>query len=238
MLFNSPLSSSKADLLVGLLPLEPGGRAIDVGCGTGEFLLHVVEAHGVHGVGVDIHAASMETAKEKASSRGCVDKVEFLKKDIRKLEWDEPFDCGICMGATHAYAMDEPAYSETLKGLGGILKPGGTLLVGESFWEKEPAQVYVDFVGEPSGTYRTHRENVELAEQYGFRILYATTSNLDEWDDFEWRHHMRIEEMARENPDDPEAIKKRDHGQAWRTAYLKWGRGTLGFGFYLFRKEY
>lgn len=236
MLFNSPISSEKTDLLIDLFELEAGSRVIDVGCGTGEFLARVAAKYDVSGVGVEIDAPSLESARKTALDRGVADNLEFVEADIRDFEIVEPFDCGICMGASHAYAMDEPAYPETLKGLGDSIRSGGCLLIGESFWIREPEKEYVDFVGEPSGTYRTHRENVELASQFDLLPLYATTSNQDEWDDFEWRHHMRIEKRAEENPDDPEAQKKREFGRAWRSAYLKWGRGTLGFGFYLFKK--
>ncbi|MEM7312665.1 MAG: methyltransferase domain-containing protein [Planctomycetota bacterium] len=237
MLFNSPIGPIKADMLIELLSLSATDRVIDVGCGTGEFLIRIGERYGASGVGVDIDGNSLELARSAAAERGCGDRIQFIDTKIQGYECDEPFDCGVCMGATHAYAMDEPAYVETLNGLGQSIRVGGLLLIGESYWIREPDQEYVDFVGEPSGTYRTHRENVELAEAHGLRTLYATTSSLDEWDDFEWRHHMRIEKMASEAPDDVEVIERRDRGRAWRAAYLKWGRGTLGFGFYLFRRE-
>jgi hypothetical protein len=34
MLFNSPISSDKANMLIDLLPLSSSDRVIDVGCGT------------------------------------------------------------------------------------------------------------------------------------------------------------------------------------------------------------
>ncbi len=44
---------------------------------------------------------------------------------VREMEFDSPFDLSICMGASHAYSMGEPAYPETLKGLGAMLRPRG-----------------------------------------------------------------------------------------------------------------
>ena len=237
MLFNSPISSEKADRLIDLLQLDSTSRVLDVGCGTGEFLMRIVERYGCHGVGVDTESTSLENARSAAEDRKCAGLIDFIQADIKDYDVGGSLDCGVCMGASHAYAMDEPAYPETLRGLGSKLKVGGRLLIGESYWTRPPEQEYLDFVGEPNGTYRTHEENVTLAESFGLLPLYAVTSSPDEWDDFEWSHHMRIENHALENPDDPEAIKKRDWGREWRAAYLKWGRGTLGFAFYLFRKE-
>ena len=237
MLFNSPISPEKAHRLIELLALKENDRVLDVGCGTGEFLIRVLEKYQAHGIGVDIDRKSLDIARRISKERNCEERSQFIEIDITKYQADNPFDCGICLASTHAYAMDEPAYATTLTEMGKAINPGGTLLIGESFWIKPPARKYQEFVGEPSGTYRTHRENVELAESLGLRTLYAITSSLDEWDDFEWSHHMKIENNALENPDDPDAIKKRDRGRAWRSAYLEWGRGTLGFGFYLFRNE-
>ena len=237
MLFNSPISPEKADLLIGLLDLEERSQVVDVGCGTGEFLVQVLEKYPATGIGVDLMAESLAEAREKAADRGCSDRVKFVEGDVREMEFDSPFDLGICMGASHAYSVGEPAYPKTLKGLGAILQPGGLLLMGESYWMQEPEQEYLDFVGEPNGTYRSHLENVELAAEFGFTPVYCNTSSLDEWDDFEWRHHMRIEARAEANPDDPELAKRKEFGRKWRNAYLRWGRGTLGFGFYLFQKE-
>ena len=128
-------------------------------------------------------------------------------------------------------------FNEALKAFRDSVTPEGCLLIGESYWIQSPDPDYLAFVGEPGGTYRSHQENVDLAGSLGWQILYATTSSLDEWDDFEWSHHLRIETEARENPNSPTAIEKRDRGRAWRKAYLEWGRGTLGFGFYLFRRD-
>ncbi|MDF1858895.1 MAG: methyltransferase domain-containing protein [Verrucomicrobiales bacterium] len=236
MLFNSPLSSEKANLLISLLELSDQSHVIDVGCGTGEFLSRVLETYPAKGVGVDILSESLEQAQANAKRKSVSDRIEFHESDIQKFEATKLFDCGICMGSSHAYSMGEPAYRETLQGLGSLIRPDGLLLIGESFWTVDPKKEYLDFIGDPVGTYRSHQENVELAVEMGFLPLYATTSTLDEWDDFEWRHHMRIEKRAEESPDDVELGKRREFGRRWRAAYLKWGRGTMGFGFYLFKK--
>jgi hypothetical protein len=86
------------------------------------------------------------------------------------------------------------------------------------------------------GIYRDHAGNVALAEQQGLVPLYATVSNADEWDHFEWSHRMQIEREAQRQPDDPALAEKLARSRAWRDGYLRWGRETMGFGFYLFLK--
>lgn len=206
MFFNSPFSSSKANALIELLELETGAQVIDVGCGTGEFLIRIVERFSAHGIGVDVNGPSLVCAQASASERVPGSRIELVASSI--LDYaatPESFDCAICLGSTHAYALDEPAYPEALNGLANLVRPGGKLLIGESYWVRDPPKDYQDFVGEPSGTYRTHLENVELAVERGLIPHHVTTSSLDDWDDFEWRHNIRKEEEAASKAGDPEA---------------------------------
>jgi cyclopropane fatty-acyl-phospholipid synthase-like methyltransferase len=109
MVFNSPIGDEKADRLVQLLELPPGGRALDAGCGTGELLLRVVAHHGVHGVGVDQDPRCIAAAQAKAGARGLVSRCEFRAADVRVLEvGPAAFDLGICIGATHAFGAGTP----------------------------------------------------------------------------------------------------------------------------------
>jgi len=61
-------------------------------------------------------------------------------------------------------------------------------------------------------------------------------SNDDEWDHFEWSHRMKIEHEAALQPNDPAVAEKLQRSRQWRDGYLRWGRSTMGFGFYLFLK--
>jgi hypothetical protein len=65
--------------------------------------------------------------------------------------------------------------------------------------------------------------------------LYAAVSSDDEWDDFEWRHYMKVRCDAEANPDNQTLATKLNRSCLWRDGYLRWGRSTMGFGLYLFR---
>lgn len=68
----------------------PKARAIlDVGCGTGELLLHLKEA-GFDAVGVDISADMLTVAQEKLASRRF--HVPLFQQDMRDLDGLGPFD--------------------------------------------------------------------------------------------------------------------------------------------------
>jgi SAM-dependent methyltransferase len=235
MLFNSPLSPEKADRLIQLLDLSPDGRILDAGCGDGEFLIRVIEATGAHGLGIDIDEVAIADARKKAAGRIPNTAYEFRTADLQQEPLPEgSFDLAICLGSTHAFGSGEAAYPNAIRELGRLVRPGGLLLIGEGYWKRPPAQPYLQLIGEPVGIYHEHAGNISLAEQQGLIPLYAAVSSEDEWDHFEWSHRLRIEREARQHPDDPQTAKKLKQSREWRDGYLRWGRSTMGFGFYLF----
>ena len=238
MLFNNPLGSAKADRLVELLPLAAGGRVLDAGCGGGEFLLRVVDKHAVEGVGVDRDPRCIQTARERAESRGLANRCAFHEAEMGAFTAPPgSFEAAICLGSTHAFGAGEAAYPNTLARMRELVRPGGHLLVGEGFWRREPAAEYLALLGDPVGVYRDHAENI--AKERGWQAVYAAVSSDDEWDDFEWSHQMRLQREAAAdpaNPANPAWPARLARARAWREGYLRWGRSTLGFGFYLFRK--
>ncbi|MEM9777115.1 MAG: hypothetical protein AAF902_21225, partial [Chloroflexota bacterium] len=77
-------------------------------------------------------------------------------------------------------------------------------------------------------------ENIEQAEKMGLVPLYALTANLDEWDHFEWERILKLEQEAVGRRQEPAIMEQIDRIRRWRDGYLRWGRDTMGFGFYLF----
>jgi ubiquinone/menaquinone biosynthesis C-methylase UbiE len=237
MLFNSPISPEKADRIIQLLDISNDDRVLDVGCGNGEFLIRLIEATAAHGLGIDINSELISAARKNAASRISNTSCEFRMADIQKeaLE-DGSFDLAICMGSTHAFGNGQAAYPNAIRQLSQLVCPGGCLLIGEGYWKQAPTPAYLKLIGEPVGIYHDHMTNITFAEQQELVPLYAAVSNDDEWDHFEWSHRMRIEREAATYPNDPTVVEKLKRSREWRDGYLRWGRSTMGFGFYLFMK--
>lgn len=236
MLFNSPLSDQKADQLIDSLTLSPSFRVLDVGCGSGEFLIRTVEQKQVRGTGVDLDSNQLSMARETAFHRVPPHTCEFVEADAKTLTFENhSFDAAICIGSTHAFGDGDTAYPNAIRELSRLVKPGGCLLLGEGYWKQPPVSEYLDLIGDPVGIYHDHATNVSFATNQGLILLTAYVSNDDEWDKFEWTHQRRIEQQHAASPTDPSLTQRLEQRRAWMRGYLHWGRATMGFGFYTFR---
>lgn len=104
--------------------LELAGRVIDVGCGTGEHTLFAAE-QGADALGIDISAAAIAKAREKARERGVDASFEVLDAfDLPTL--GKTFDVALDMGVYHVFdELDvRERYAATVR---EILEPGAVL---------------------------------------------------------------------------------------------------------------
>ena len=75
--------------------------------------------------------------------------------------------------------------------------------------------------------------NVARLRRAGFDVLATAVASADEWDIYEGLY-CRVEiRWAHAHPEDPFASEMLRKAGRWHDAYLRWGRDTLGFGWYL-----
>ncbi len=113
-------------------------------------------------------------------------------------------------------------------------RSGGYILIGEGYWRTRAHPDYLAVLGSDHNEYLDHRGNVQAGIDAGLIPMHATTANLDEWDEYEWKYCRSIERYAREQPEDPDVPAMLERIRKWRDAYMRWGRDTLGFAVYLF----
>ena len=101
-------------------------RILDVGCGTGRHAIELAR-RGYAVVGVDLSAAQLAWAREKAAAQGI--RVDFRKADARHLTFAGEFDLAImlCEGAFSLMETDEMNF-QILQGIARALRPGGKLI--------------------------------------------------------------------------------------------------------------
>jgi len=106
--------------------LGPGGWALDVCCGTGDFALDLARIAGAEGhvIGLDFARPMIDLAKEKAG-RKRVANVEFVVGNARSLPFeDNSFDC-----ATVGFGIRNiPDVDEALGEMARVVRPGGKVV--------------------------------------------------------------------------------------------------------------
>jgi len=228
----NPTSRAKLDELVELLRLNQGSTVLDIACGKGEMLTSLAERYEISGVGVDMSPYFVADAEQKLRERVPSAQVQILNMDGADYSPDQLFDLAMCIGASWVYK----GHRGTLSALKAMTKPDALILVGEPFWVKEPDDAYLVAENLTRDMFGTHYENVLVGEDEGLSPLYTMVSNQDDWDRYETLQWYAAEKYARDNPDDPDASEILARVARGRTNYLQWGRDTLGWAMYLFRK--
>lgn len=231
----NPTCERKLARLVELLRLRPGARMVDIACGKGEFLFRMAEAHGVRGVGVDISPFFIAEAKRRLEARAPGVKVTFLQMDGANFQADEPrsFSLAACLGASWIFG----GHAGTLEALVGMIEDGGWVVAGEPYWRHEPSDEYLQLSGVTREALGTHAENVLAGERLGLELVYTFVSNKDDWDDYEGLQWYAAAEYARAHPDDPDLPEVLARVAKEKAIYLRWGRDTLGWAIYVFRRR-
>lgn len=126
------VTCAEVDFIVREAGLRPGGRVLDVACGSGR---HVIELarRGYRVTGIDVSAEAIGYARAEAAAAG-------LDADLRigdmaalgDLAGVARADVAICMGNAFGYLEHEDTV-RFLAALAGIVVPGGTLILDYGF---------------------------------------------------------------------------------------------------------
>lgn len=230
----NPSSLGKYQRLIDLLRLPPNANVLEIAMGKGEFIIRLVEQYGVNGVGVDISPYCVRDARAKLAERAPQANITFLEMGGADYQPDEPesFDLTVCMGASWIFN----GHKGTLAALKAMTKPGGLIVVGEPYWRQEPDPGYLQTAGFERDIFGSHYQNVLTGQALSLTLLYTLVSNHDDWDMYEGLQWHAAENYAIAHPDDRDVPKLLIRIRTSKEEYLRWGRDTLGWAIYLFRK--
>lgn len=226
--FHGPLSDARADTLIRSLGPLGGQRVADLGCGWAELLLRTLAANpDATGYGVDGDAEAIEHGRANARERGLADRVVLDVGDAAG--WTDTADVLIVTGATHVFGGEPTTHTvNTLEAGRRLLRPGGRLLLGEGYWQREPTEAELTTMDIPGEQYRSLPDLVDLALEHGYRPLWLSRASQDEWDEFESRHALGWERWLAANPGSPHVAKVRSDADGHRTRWLRGWRDVMG----------
>ncbi len=230
----NPTSEEKLARLVKLVQLPKSAPVVDIACGKGEFLIRLVEAYGVRGVGVDISPFFIADAERRLRARVSEAGITFTQMDGAEFKPRRPksFALASCVGASWIFG----GHAQTLDALVGMAEPGGWVIVGEPYWLREPLDEHLQACGLTRDVFGSHAENVEAGERRGLDLVHTLVSSKDDWDRYQGLQWYAVADYARTNPNDGDLPELLDRVAKEKSIYLKWGRETLGWAIYVFRK--
>ncbi len=231
----NPMSLEKLEQLITLLTLKPGARVLDIATGKGEFLIRLAERNRqMTGTGVDLSPYFIADVKKKHQERVPDAQLHFLEMDGAEYvpEASQSFDLAACIGASWIFG----GHRGTLSALQKMAAPESWIVVGEPYWRQEPEQEYLEAIEMARNDLGTHDQNAEAGRELGLELVYTLVSSQDDWDRYEGLQWYSAETWACDHRDDPdvETVLKRVRDN--KTAYLRWGRETLGWAIYVFKK--
>ncbi|GAA1605551.1 class I SAM-dependent methyltransferase [Kribbella hippodromi] len=218
----SPLGDDSVQRLLER-SLSPGTRRVlDLGCGTGEWLLRALTTRAdVLADGVDISPGALAQAARAAEARGVRDRLRLHQSKAEDFAGAEPFDVVLSVGAAHAFGGLLP----TLAAARRHLAPGGRVLVSDGFWQHPPSNEAVEMLGEFDDLATT----VDKVVADGWTPIDGHVSTRQELDDYEWSTCGTLATWALEHPDDPDSATVLTTANQRRAEWLHTYRDTFGF---------
>ena len=221
----APLSDTAVDALMDLAAAAPPHTLLDVGCGSAQWLVRLLErVPDARGVGVDLSGEALAAAQTLANDRGVADRIDLRRQDAATIG-DGRFDAVLCVGSTHALGGLEPTL-DALHGWGG---PGSVAVVGDGFWERTPDEATLTALEATPDEFPSYAGLVRIVEAHGWAPVRVHVSSLQEWDDYEWSWVSTLRRWARQHPDDPDAADGLEFAEQHQRMWLDGYRETLGF---------
>lgn len=118
------LTLKQVNFIISSLSLKKEDKVLDLGCGIGR---HIIELgkRGIFGVGVDFNEKYIEIANKFKEE---LENVQFIKMDMREINFMKEFDAVLSMWTSFGYFSDEENLS-LLKKINFSLKERGKFLI-------------------------------------------------------------------------------------------------------------
>lgn len=225
---HDPISEEKLAALGRALKLRAGERILDLACGSGEMLCTWASEHRVTGLGVDLSTVFIDAALARSRELDVEDRVRFVRADASGYAGEPAYDVASCLGATWIGGGLEG----TIDLLERSLRPGGTVLVGEPYWAKEPPDQETLRACHASerDDFRSLPRLVERFGELGWDLVEMVLASPDDWDRYVAAQWLSTRRFLDDNPDDELAPEMRDELTTAPLSHVTYQREYLGWG--------
>jgi malonyl-CoA O-methyltransferase len=126
---HNPVMRAEERAMLALMPAELEGQAVlDVGCGSGRYILHALERRAKHITGIDLSTEMLERARAELDACQHSGKVELMQGSLDMLPVPNVCAdltiCGLTIG--HMKQL-QPALAELRR----VTRPGGAILCSD-----------------------------------------------------------------------------------------------------------
>lgn len=218
----SPVGDDTVRELLGHAIPSGARRVLDLGCGGAEWLLRALVTHPhLRAEGVDISQGALDRAREAATALGVHERLALHHHDAAHFTSPHSYDLVLSSGAAHAFGGPLP----TLAAARAHLAPGGRVLIGDGFWEREPSPEAVEMLGEFTDLATT----LDRVVADGWTPVHGHVSTRQELDAYEWSWTGSLATWALDHPADPGSPHALATAGTHRAEWLRGYRDTWGF---------
>lgn len=206
----NPMTTDDLDRVVEACDLAPHDLAVDIGCGSGEFLSRVVARSRCRGVGIDASPLAITRARRHPQP------VEWRVDDGRShrlLPGEAALVASI--GATHVFGL----LADTLSAIVPLVRRGGFVVVGDGYWRTEPTDEWLAALGGRRDEFGTRDELIAAVEGDGLRILLTVDASAAEIDAYNGAWYANLERHLSAHPldrDSSEITAALAHARQWQ----------------------
>ena len=119
-------TASEIGFLLSILPVNPGDRLLDIGCGVGRHSIELAE-RGFAVLGIDPSAAMIAAAQERSAAEAR--HPEFRQMKGEDLQLHNEFDAAICLFTSLGQVVDQKDNLPLLNNAYRALRPAGYFIL-------------------------------------------------------------------------------------------------------------
>ena len=125
-LLTAQRTAEEIDFILSILPVEPGDKFLDIGCGFGRHSIELAQ-RGFDVLGFDPSRAMIAAAKERSPAHGM--RPEFLQLRGEDLDAVNQFDTAICLFTTLGQVAGQKDNRDLLDSAYQALRPAGYFII-------------------------------------------------------------------------------------------------------------